>query len=533
MTRPNTGSRVTPTRRRFLQMVGGAGGAIAVHNAMEGMGLIPTAAKAVTPPNLPTNSGQGTRIAILGAGIAGMTAAYELNKAGYDCTILEAQDHGGGRCWSVRRGTVIQETNQRQVCGFDDAESLYFNPGPARIPYHHQGILGYCKAFGVPMEVIVNENRAAYFQNDGAFGGEAVLNRRVVNDSRGYIAELLAKAINQNALDQELTLADKEQMLSFVRSFGNLSSDYAYGGSSRAGYQTPPGATLQVGERNEPLEFAELLKSDFWRYKMHFGEGFHQAATMLQPVGGMDQIAKGFERQVGHLIEYNAVVRQIRKTSQGVRVVYADGRGREQALDADFAICTFPLKVLAGIDADFSPAFKTAIATCDYVSAAKVAFQCDCRFWEEDSQIYGGISWTDQDITQIWYPSGGFHGQKGVVVGAYIWDNDIGDPFAEMTLEQRLDKAIAEGSRVHPTYADEVGRATGMSIAWSKMPYSLGGWAEWSEEARATAYPLLIEPDGPIYLAGEHLSHITGWQEGAVVSAHHVVEAIATRTQPT
>lgn len=529
----NSWGRLTPTRRRFLQMVGGAGGAIAVHNVMEAMGMMATPAKAAEPPDLPAESGRGTRVAILGAGIAGMTAAYELNKAGYDCTILEAQNRAGGRCWSVRRGDAIEEMDSRQVCNFDDDSSLYFNPGPARIPYHHQGLLGYCKAFGVPMEVIVNENRAAYFQNDGAFGGAPVLNRRVVNDSRGYISELLAKAINQNALDQELTTEDKEMVLEFVRRFGNLSSDDTYQGTSRAGYTTPPGAMFQSGETNEPLELAELLKSDFWSYKMHFGEGFNQAATMLQPVGGMDQIAKAFERQVGDMIEYNAVVQQIRKTADGVRIVYTDASASEQALDADFAICTVPLKVLAGLDTDFSPAYKTAIASCDYNNAVKVAFQCDRRFWEEDYQIYGGISWTDQAVTQVWYPSGGFHNSKGIIVGAYIWDNEVSDPFAAQSLEQRLEQAIAEGNRIHSNYGTEVDRSTGMSIGWGKMPHQLGGWAEWSSEARESAYPVLTEPDGPLYLAGEHMSYLTGWQEGSVLSAHHVVQAIAARTQPT
>jgi len=529
----NSWGKLTPTRRRFLQMVGGAGGAIAVHNVMEAMGMIATPAKATEPPVLQAESGRGTKIAILGAGIAGMTAAYELNKAGYECTILEAQSRAGGRCWSVRRGDVIEETDSRQVCNFDDDASLYFNPGPARIPYHHQGILGYCKAFGVPMEVIVNENRAAYFQNDGAFGGAPVLNRRVVNDSRGYIAELLAKALNQNALDQELTTEDKEMVLEFVRSFGNLSSDDTYTGTSRAGYTMPPGAMFQSGETNEPLELSELLKSDFWRYKMHFGEGFNQAATMLQPVGGMDQIAKAFERQVGDMIEYNAVVQQIRKTAEGVRIVYTDASGSEQALDAEFAICTLPLTVLAGMDTDLSPGFKSAIASCDYNNAVKVAFQCDRRFWEEDYQIYGGISWIDQPITQVWYPSGGFHNQKGIIVGAYIWDNEVSDVFAAQSLEQRLEQAIAEGNRIHPNYGTEVDRSTGMSIGWGKIPYQVGGWAEWSSEARESFYPVLTEPDGPIYLAGEHMSYLTGWQEGSVLSAHHVVEAIAARTQPT
>jgi monoamine oxidase len=48
-------------------------------------------------------------------------------------------------------------------------------------------------------------------------------------------------------------------------------------------------------------------------------------------------------------------------------------------------------------------------------------------------------------------------------------------------------------------------------------------WSEWSDKDRETAYRLLNQPDGPIYLAGEHMSYVTGWQEGAILSAHEVI----------
>ena len=54
---------------------------------------------------------------------------------------------------------------------------------------------------------------------------------------------------------------------------------------------------------------------------------------------------------------------------------------------------------------------------------------------------------------------------------------------------------------------------------------------EWTPETRKTDYATLLEPDGPIYLAGEHLSFVTAWQEGAVLSAHAVVKAIAERVK--
>ncbi len=520
-------------RRQWLKLVGRAGGTAAVLTTMKAMGLMQSAATGTERPQLAVGSGDGKKVAILGAGLAGMTAAYELSKAGYSCQILEARDRAGGRCWTIRGGDAIAETDSQQTCPFDQADHLYINPGPARIPYHHQAVLGYCKEFGVPMEVIVNENRASYFQDDKAFDGQPMLNRRVVNDSRGYVSELLAKAISKRALDEEISADDQERVLEFLRSFGNLNPDYLYQGTARAGYTVPPGAGAVVGERNGPLDLSELLKSDFWRFKMHFGEGFNQAATMLEPIGGMDQISKAFERQVGSMIEYNAAVSQIRKTGSGVRVVYTDkATSEEKALDADFAICTFPLSVLAGIDADFSPEFQNAIATNSeaYVKAMKIGFQSR-RFWEEDLHIYGGISWTERDITQIWYPTAGFHQDEGIVVGAYIWDNEIGDRLGAMSLSQRLQKAIEDGSAIHPSYAQEVSPAKGMSIAWHKVPYSQGGWMEWEDESRASAYPILNQPDGPIYLAGEHLSYLTGWQEGAVLSAHQAVQGISAQLQ--
>jgi monoamine oxidase len=513
-------------RRTLLKLVGRVGGASAMFTTMKAMGLMHSEATTVQRPNLSAGSGKGIKIAILGAGVAGMTAAYELSQAGYDCTILEARSRAGGRCWTLRGGDVVEEIDSQQTCPFTPADYLYINPGPARIPYHHKGLLGYCKEFGVPLQVIVNENRAAYFQDDQAFDGQPMLNRRVVNDSRGYIAELLAKAINKNALNQEVTAEDKDRILEMVKSFGSLNHDFLYKGSNRAGYSTPPGAGLTPGKHNDPIDLSELLKSAFWRYKLEFAEDYDQAATMMQPVGGMDQVAKAFERQVGSMIKYNAEVSQIRKTGQGVRIVYTDkASGSEKALDANYAICTFPLSVLAGIDADFSPRHKEAIAVGakSYAKAMKIGFQANRRFWEEDYNIYGGISWTERDVTQIWYPSSDFHAALGIIVGAYIWDNNIGKRLGAMMPNQRLAKAIEDGETVHPGYGREVSPAGGISIAWEKIPYNKGSWIEWSDKDRETAYRLLNQPDGPIYLAGEHMSYVTGWQEGAILSAHEVI----------
>ena len=514
------------TKRDFLRSIGAVAGVGAAYHTMSALGLLGVAEAKFVAPELPIGSGYGKRVLILGAGISGMTAAYELSKAGYHCTILEATSRAGGRNLTVRGGDVIREIDNRQWVDFDQDDHLYANMGPARIPYHHRAILGYCKEFGVELEVFTNDNRGALFHNAEVFGGEPVAGRQVMTDLRGYIAELLAKAVNRDALDEELSGEDKERVLSMLTSFGDLDPDHLYAGSSRGGHRGEHvHAGIVAGDVNDRLDFSELLSSDFWEYKLHFSHFLDQNPTMFQPVGGMDAIARAFRARVGHLIRFESVVEEILKRPQGVRIVYQDQRrNRQETIEADFAICTIPAPVLKGIPNDFSPETQAAIESIDFEHAVKIGFQTRRRFWEEDHAIYGGISWTDQDITQIWYPSNGYHRRKGVIMGAYIWDDRPGQGmrFGQMTPPERLRAAMAEGERIHPGYADEI--ESGVSRAWLNVPFQKGAWPRNYE-----APPELLKPDGAIYFAGDQATALPGWQEGAALAAHAAVEAIHAR----
>src|SRR3984885_2871621 len=208
------------TRRDFLRQVAGAGGYRATYLTMQAMGLLGTVA-AAEPLTLERGAAHGTKVIILGAGVAGLSAAYELGKAGYACTVLEARDRVGGRNWTIRRGTKLDMTNgSRQACEFDP--DMYWNAGPARLPSHHQAVLGYCRELGVALEVEVNTSRGALLLNPAANGGRPIEMRQAVNDARGEISELLGKAVNRGALDQELTGHDKERMLAFLKEYGDL-----------------------------------------------------------------------------------------------------------------------------------------------------------------------------------------------------------------------------------------------------------------------------------------------------------------------
>jgi monoamine oxidase len=513
------------SRRALIHLVGRAGGVAAAYRTMAAMGLLAVPAAYAGPPDLPP--GNGRRVVIIGAGIAGMVLGYELQRAGYAPVILEARSRAGGRNWSLRAGDEVLENDSVQHVHWNIGEHMYFNPGPARLPYHHQGILSYCRMLNVPLEVMCNDNRGALMQDDAAFGGLPQLNRAVVNDSRGYVAELAAKALDKDLLDRPVETGDKEKLRDFLKAFGALDKDLVYRGTTRAGYAVAPGGGDQVDKKPEPLDLRQLLVSDFWNGPMQFGEFSTMAATMMQPVGGMGRIGQAFGRKLFDVISYGAVVTSLRRTESGARVVWRDADGAEQATEAPLVVVTIPFGVLRGIDADFAPATRTAIAAVDYVPAGKVAFQAERRFWEEDHAIYGGISWTSRDITQVWYPTAGIHQRKGVLVGAYIWDEETGKKFAALPVAQRLENALADGEKLHPEYRQWLTK--GVAVAWPNVPFSAGAWAEWGKDARAAHYPVLLKGDGPFLFAGEHMSHVTGWQEGAVLSAHYALGDVATR----
>ncbi|MGA3402801.1 MAG: FAD-dependent oxidoreductase [Acetobacteraceae bacterium] len=516
---------MTLSRRSLIHLVGKAGGGAAAYHTMAAMGLLAVPQVYAGPPALP--AGRGRRVVIIGAGIAGMVLAYELRNAGYRPLILEARPRPGGRNWSLRVGDIVTEVDGTQHVSWDHDDHLYFNPGPARLPYHHEGILSYCRILGVPLEVLCNDNRAALMQDDHAFDGAPQVNRRVVNDARGYVAELAAKAVDKDLLTQPVSTEDKERLRAFLRSFGALDKELAYRGSARAGWAAPPDA-MQPGRPHQPLDLRQILASDFWQGPMQFGEFPTMAATMLQPVGGMGRIGQAFGHGLRNVISYQAVVTRLRRTDAGVRITWKHaGTGAEQRIDAPCVVVTIPFPALRDVDADFAPATRVAMASVDYVPAGKVAFQAERRFWELDQQIYGGISWTSRDATQVWYPSGGLQRAKGILVGAYIWSDDLGNAFAAKPLPQRLSDTLDDVAHLHPEAPRFLGH--GVSVAWKNIPYTRAGWAEWSREARATQFPVLLKGDGPYLFSGEHMSFITGWQEGAVRSAHKVLGDIAER----
>jgi monoamine oxidase len=506
---------MSSTRRDFLRQVGGIGGYRATYLTMQAMGLMSTAAMA--EPLMLEKGHHGTKVVILGAGVAGLSAAYELGKAGYDCTVLEARDRVGGRNWSIRRGTRLDMNDgTRQLCEFDP--EMYWNSGPARIPSAHQAVLGYCKELGVALEVEINTSRGARLYNPAANGGKPVEMRQIHNDVRGEISELLGKALNRGALDQELTAQDKERMVAFLQTYGDLTPDLVFKGSTRSGYKSLPAAGDQAGERRDPLPLNTYLDIDMWSAVL-FEEGFDFQATMFQPVGGMDRIPMAFAKKLGGVVRLNNEVTSIKRRNAGVTVAYTDKRsGKRSAIDAAFCIVTIPLKVLESIDNDFSVTHRAAMRDIEYGNAVKIAWQSR-RFWETEDEIYGGISWVRSPTALVWYPSDRLFSQKGILLGGYA-TRDLAEGLAAKSLQEQFEMSRAAIEGLHPGRGRELEKP--MAIAWSKVPYSLGIAARYKTDQDPN-YALLSEPDGPFYFAGEHLSHVGAWQEGAMLAARRAI----------
>ena len=254
------------SRRSLLKAIGTTAGSAVMYDMMVAMGYAGTSD--FNGPIKLSGDVKGASVLVLGAGLSGMTAAYELRKAGYKVQMLEYNDRPGGRNWSLYGGDSYTEMGGvTQHIEFD--KGLYFNPGPWRIPYHHRGLLYYCKLLNVPLDSFVMVNYNAYVHSTKAFNGKPQRYRQIAADFDGYIGELLAKATSQDKLDGAVTKDEKDGLLQVLRFWGALDKNYEYkkseAVSNMRGYDVEPGGGLSpLPVDSDPLPMKELFDSGMW-----------------------------------------------------------------------------------------------------------------------------------------------------------------------------------------------------------------------------------------------------------------------------
>ncbi|RCG32421.1 FAD-dependent oxidoreductase [Sphaerisporangium album] len=522
-----------------------------MYAAMGVLGLAPTETTAPVPPtgggpspapfvppqrsDFTLRGGSAAKVLVLGAGVAGLACAYELGKAGYDCTVLEARDRVGGRSMTLRGGDVVSELAEVPGSGAHTSapvppltagtpspgargetqrvtfgEGTYFNAGPARIA-QWMVTLDYCRELGVPLEVFVNGNAAAYVLTGGMRAPARVRTARA--DAYGYISELLAKATDAGALDTRLTGADKERLLDFLSHFGDIGASHAYSGGERRGYRVDPGVGTGA-ELGPPPPLTDVLSARLGRV-LTMDAGYEQAMPMFQPVGGMDAIVRALAARVGAArIRTGTRVTKIMNRPDGVEVTVEGGA----SLRADYCVAALPPHLLAKIPGNLGADVQSALATPVPLSAGKLGLEYGRRWWEIEDRIYGGATETDLDIGHIWYPSYGFHGERGLVVGYYNTSQDA-EAYDRLRHRERLRRALVQGAKIHGrAYAK--GILAAVSVAWRRQPHIEGAWVRWPS---MSGFSLLQRPAGRVYFAGDWLTHLIAWQAGAFESARKVV----------
>jgi monoamine oxidase len=242
----------------------------------------------------------------------------------------------------------------------------------------------------------------------------------------------------------------------------------------------------------------------------------------------MDRIPYAFAKALDSLIHYDCPVTEITTGDSSVTIAYSKA-GVLQAVVADFCICTMPISVLAQTKNNFSAETQRAFAGMPMTAQYKIAWESP-RFWEKENNIYGGISFLKDTVDLIWYPTDKMFSPTGVVIAGFnIEREDLSGkrtPFGALpSIQAKLDASRAAVERLHPGRSHLLAKP--IYVSWAEIPYSLGAFANNRHSECDAAYAQLEMPQGRTYFAGDYLSHLVAWQEGAVLSAHHAIERIA------
>lgn len=496
---------------------------------------------------IPKSTGKGEEVVIIGAGVAGLSTAYELLKhTQYKVTVLEAQNRVGGRSLTVRPGDSFTENPENknisytQTCKFtveDMYNQPYLNCGPGRIPSAHRDVLNYCKTLGVKLEVYVMQSRSNVVYDGKKFTnnkGEAepVVNRRLANDPRGYFSQFLYELpdlLKKIAKDPEkekyaeflksveplidaLENTDKgvEKFQTWLKKFGDINKDGIFEKTSRSGYTELPGKTMLGEEENimPKLDFGKMLDSEFWDLRFYQPDDFPWQQTSFQPVGGMDMIVKALAIEVQKLggeIILSAPVTKIDRIGRQYVVTYKDGR-HNKTIKGSKCFSNIPIPLLKGKVTKklvkrkaFGHALDIVMNDNDFLQpTVKVGWQSKRKYWQDPEDkntvpIFGGISWTSHPMTQMWYPSNDYHQNLGILTGTYNF-GDTAKKWGDKTPKWRLDQAREGAGELHgEEFSDQLDH--GLTIAWQNIATQRGGWVDWAKIDEDTRHPKLSYHD--------------------------------------
>jgi len=500
------------TRREFLRRVTILAGSAAASSALPAL-----AAVANNVPQL--------HVVIVGAGLAGLCAAYELERSGHRVTILEADTkHVGGRTRTFR---------------FSDG--LYGEAGAMRIPTRHDITRRYIREFGLPLRKFVLSNpQGCYFLRGERqrIADAARLNRLYAlrDDERGKSPDDLWSDSVVRAL-KSLSESEKKDLTA-----DTLATDKvrAYDQQSLQQLCEAAGLSDEAIELLAVTQGAETLLSS--AATEHLREELLEVWTQGfdEIVGGTDRLASAFAARLRSKPRLGCEVVRMSQRSDIRRTaaVYRQ-RGTEQRVEGDFLLCTVPCPVLTRIvvEPELPGPKQRAIRQLNYDSSTKVLVVTKRRFWETDDGIFGGGTFADLPTGTTYYPSDNAEARDprvsrgpGVLLASYSW-GQAARRLASLPHQERVTSVLLHLSRVHPQLREPDIVRESASWSWDNHPYSGGAFAWFMPGQHSSLHRHIIAPAGRIYFAGEHASLTHTWMQGALESGLRAVREMLVAAQ--
>jgi monoamine oxidase len=462
-----------------------------------------------TPPR-----GRRITIAVLGAGIAGLAAGYELERLGYDVVVLEADSRIGGRVFTKR---------------FGGPDGPVVELGAMRIPADHHFTMRYVDELGLRHRLRPFHGILSDPNNYLRIGSQLV---RVRDAAMPLIGEVERYA-GENSYRRDTML-----FVGWLQAMVHAIAPREL----RACIRGDLGKLLVVAERPDMTPFLDAGRVDLGaafraypelraacssRLESFLDDLIRESGTnVLTLAGGMAQLVDALASRIRGPICTGQEIAGLDVRRDGVGVHLAGARGRS-VLSYPIVLCTIPFSVLreltlTGISADK----LDAIATLDYGSGTKVAVHCREAFWVADG-IAGGGSAPGGLIRQTYYPDAGVD-EGSVLLGSYTIaeDADVLGQLSESVRHAVVTDALAE---LHPQLRGPQTVLETMSVAWSQRRWNKGCVARrWgvTDAERAHQVKRAACPQGRLFFAGEHCSITPAWINAGIESALGAVAQI-------
>ncbi|RIK42089.1 MAG: amine oxidase [Chloroflexi bacterium] len=449
----------------------------------------------------------GKRVIVVGAGMAGLVAAYELLLAGHDPVVLEAQQRVGGRIYTMREP-------------FSDG--LYAEAGAMRIPRSHDLTMAYIEHFQLPIAPFTMDNPDGWVYLHGVkarvrdiVADPSVLGFDVNEAERGYTHSQLWGQALKPLLDR-LAVDPEHAWDEIVREYDAYSTREFLEANNWSEAAIEMFGLLADQEALMNSSFLELLREEAGGYY----------TNMVEIVGGMDHLPRAFLPALRGRIRFGARMVAVEQSPAAVTVHFQTGAGRS-ALTGDAAILTVPFPVLRHVEAvpEFSRGKQRAIRQLHYDASAKILLQFRERFWEKVDGITGGGSFTDLPIRVVYYPDHGQETGRGVLLASYTWSEDA-QRWGSLSPNDRITQALENLARIHPEALETF--EVGTSKMWHDDEFAGGAFALFDPGQQTLLHDLIVQPEGRIHFAGEHTSLCHAWIQGAIESGLRAARAVVT-----